>query len=103
MIKTKIKGYEKDEKKVEIEFKSIYNILKNFNFLPKYFFGYINFYNSIFDLLFNEYSNIIKKLNQFMCSKIIGLREIKFLMTKKYLTDKNSSNIQTLIILNLFH
>ena len=32
MIKTKIKGYEKDEKKVEIEFKSIYNILKNFNF-----------------------------------------------------------------------
>ena len=96
MIKKKIRIYEKNEEKIEEEFKFIYNILEKLSFLPKYFFEYINYYDSIFDLLFNEYSNIIKKLEQFMCLKIIDLYEINRLIDNKTLTDKNSSNIKTI-------
>ena len=97
MIKNKIKTYEKDENKIENEFESIYNILEKFNFIPKYFFGFINYYESIFDIVFNEYSNIIKKLEQFISLKIIDLPVIKELMDNNYLKEKDSKDTKALI------
>ena len=99
MIKNKIKTYEKDENKIENEFKSTYNILEKFNFIPKYFFGFINYYESIFDLVFNEYSNIIQKLEQFISLKIIDLPVIKELMDNNYLKEKDSKDTKALIII----
>ena len=97
MIRNKINLYEKDENKIENEIKSIYNILKKFNFIPKYFFGFINYYDSIFDLIFNEYSNIVKKLDQFISLKIIDFSVIKDLMNNNYLKEKDSEGTKTLI------
>ena len=74
-----------DENEIEEKFKFIYDILKDFAFIPKYFFEYLYYYDSILDLLFNEYSNIMKKLDDFLLSRIIDLESIKELENKKHL------------------
>ena len=99
LITNKIKKTENDEKKVKKELKSIYYILKKFGFIPKYFFEYLYNYNSIFDLIFNEYSNIIKKLENFLLMKKIDLDIIEELIYRGNLININNINsVQTLKI-----
>ena len=74
-----------DENEIDEKFKFIYDILKDFAFIPKYFFEYLYYYDSILDLLFNEYSNIMKKLDDFLLNKLIDLESIKKLENKKHL------------------
>jgi len=91
LIKNKIRKEEEeknqmiDENEIEEKFKFIYDILKDFAFIPKYFFEYLYYNDSILDLLFNEYSNIMKKLDDFLLSRIIDLESIKELENKKHL------------------
>ena len=97
LIKNKIRKKKSNEKEVEKEFKFIYYILRKLGFIPKYFFEYLYYYNSIFDLLFNEYSNIIKKLNSFILNKIIDINAIEELKETKFLIKKEEINrVQTL-------
>ena len=97
LIKNKIKMKQKDEQKVNEEFNFIYYILKKLGFIPKYFFGYLYQYDSIFDLIFNEYSNIMKKLDIFLLNKIIDINIIEELKEKKYLIKKEDINkVQTI-------
>ena len=96
LIKDKIKIKQKDESKINEEFDCIYNILKNFGFIPKYFFEYLYYYVSIYDLLFDEYSNIMKKLENFVYNKKIHLKIIQELISHKYLVHKDDIDFQTL-------
>lgn len=77
-------------------FDHISYVLKKFNYIPKYFFGYLYCYDSINDLLFNEYSKIMKKLNIFLLTQKIDLKVIDDLKQKKALTQKDSTEIQTI-------
>ena len=72
-----------NNKKVEKEFDFVFKILKKFDFVLKYFFEYIYYYDSIFDLLFNEYSNIMKKLNVFKQKGIIDIDVLNDLINDK--------------------
>ena len=72
---------EKD-KKIEEEIQFIYFILEKLDFIPKYFFEYLYQYNSILDLLFYEYSNIMKKLTKFLYNKTIDIETIKILINQ---------------------
>ena len=58
-----------DKDKINKEFEKwknqIHYILMKFNYIPKYFFEFINNYESIYDFLFYEYSKIYQKLNLF--------------------------------------
>ena len=85
-----------DDKDVKKELEFILNILKNFDFIPKYFFGYIYYYNSIFDLLFREYSIIIKKLQLFNNYNIINIKEIETLIRNNNLTQKDVLDAEAL-------
>ena len=96
IIRNKIKKYAKDENNIEKELEYVYNILKKFDYLPKYFFRYINNYDSICDLLFIEYSNIIKKLNVFFYLAKIDINQINLLIKNNNLVEKNNSNVKTL-------
>ena len=96
IVKNKIRKYEKDENQVEIEYEYVNSVLEKFSYLPKYFFGYINFYDSISDLLYVEYSNIIKKLDLYLYQKTIDLDEINKLIKNNYLTEKDSKDAKTL-------
>lgn len=84
-IKNKIKMKTQDENKVNEEFTFIYYILKKLGFIPKYFFEYLYYYDSILDLLFNEYSNIMKKLEIFLINKIIDIHVIEKIKQRKNL------------------
>ena len=91
----------KEGKKIEEELQLIYDILKQFDFIPKYFFGYLYKYNSILDLLFYEYSNIMKKLTKFLYNKIIDIETINILIKKKNLVQKKEIQlVQTLDKIN---
>ena len=54
-----------EENDIKEKFTFISSILTKFNHIPKYCFGFINDYNTIYDLLFFEYGNIFLKLLQF--------------------------------------
>ena len=97
-IKKKNEDKDKDKEKNEIdkEFESLYKIMKYFDFIPKYFFEYLYYYDSIYDILFYEYSNIMKKLDYFLHYKNIDIKIIENLITKKYLVQKNDANVKTL-------
>ena len=84
----KIKQYEKDEKKVNDELNFIYYILEKFNFIPKYVFRYISYYESILDLLFQEYTNIIKKLNSFVDLGTINIDKLNKLINNNFIAKK---------------
>ena len=100
LIKDKIKKKNEDKDKVkneiDKEFESVYKIMKYFDFIPKYFFEYLYYYDSIYDILFYEYSNIMKKLDYFLHYKNIDIKIIENLITKKYLVQKNDPNVKTL-------
>ena len=83
---------EKD--KAAEKFNFINNILKQFNYIPKYYFGYIYKYKTIYDLLFNEYKHIFIRLSHFNIEKSIMKEKIKELMNKEYLIEKD--NIRTI-------
>ena len=86
-----------DNQKVKEEFNFIYKILKQFDYIPKYFFEYLYHYDTIYDLLFNEYSNIMKKLERFLLIKIIDLDIIEKLKENKHLIIKeNIKDVQVL-------
>ena len=88
----KIKQNETDEIKINNELSFVYYILEKFNFIPKYVFGYINYYGSILDLLFEEYVNIIKKLNLFTDLGTININELIKLDNGNFLAKKNDIN-----------
>ena len=88
LIIGKIKKNESNKEQIDKQFKLIYYILKKFAFIPKYFFEYLYYYDSIFDLLFNEYSNIMKKLDSFYINRTIDLNIIEELEENKYLINK---------------
>ena len=97
LIKDKIKKKGNNENEVNKEFEIIYNILKDLGFIPKYFFEYLYYYDSIFDLLFNEYSNINKKLGIFYLNKNIDINTIDKLKENKYLIKtEDIDKVQTL-------
>lgn len=94
IFKDKIKQYESEEKKINEELDFVYYVLEKFKFIPKYVFGYINYYDSILDLLFEEYSNIIKKLNLFADIGTININEISKLYNNNYIAKKNDINTE---------
>ena len=94
MVRNKIKKVHEENDDIEKEFKYVYYILKKFGYLPKYFFGYISLYESIIDLLFFEYSNIFEKLNSFLYSCTIDLKEINNLIKDNILVLKDFSNFK---------
>ena len=91
-----LKGENKkeDEDKINKEFEKWKNkinyILMKFNYIPKYFFGFINYYYSIYDMLFYEYSKIYQKLNFFNDLNIINAKQIHDLIEDNYITKKDS-------------
>ena len=87
IFKNKIKQNEKEEEKMNDELNIIFYILDKFDFIPKYVFEYINNYESILDLLFQEYTNIINKLNSFLDLGTINLDQLSKL-NKDYLIVK---------------
>ena len=89
LIKNKIHININDDEKEKQEFQLVYYILKKFDFVPKYFFEYLYYYDTIYDLLFYEYSNIYKKLCHFIFYKIIDLNIINKLIGKKHLVKKH--------------
>lgn len=97
----KYKKDEIDEKTVEEEYNFIIKILKKFDFICKYFFEYLYYYDSIHDLLFNEYSNIMKKLNDFKKKGIINIDKLSYLINQKNIEKKdNIINASTLEIID---
>ena len=97
LIKNKIKKKENDEKKIEKEFNFIYYILNKLGFIPKYFFKFLYLYDSILDLLFDEYSKIMKKLDIFLINRIIDIDTIENLKDNNHLIRKEKINtVQTL-------
>ena len=98
--KNKEEIIKEEGKKIEEEFKFTYYVLKKFDFIPKYFFEYLYEYNCILDLLFDEYSNIMKKLTKFIYNKKIDLEIIKQLKDKKKLIRKK--DIKSAETLNKF-
>ena len=101
ILKEEEKVSEKEEIKIEEEFKFIHYILKKFDYIPKYFFEYLNNYDSIFTLLFNEYSNIMKKLTYFANNGIINIEKINDLIKNRNLIRKDKlESVQTLDKIN---
>ena len=84
------KNDEIDDKKVEEEYCFIVEILKKFDFIVKYFIEYLYYYDSIYDLLFNEYSNIMKKLGDFADKGVINIEKLSDLMTNKNIEKKEN-------------
>ena len=83
-----------DKDKINKEFEKwknqIHYILMKFNYIPKYFFEFINNYESIYDFLFYEYSKIYQKLNLFNDLNIINTDKIHDLIEGNYITEKDS-------------
>ena len=96
IFKKKIKKYENDEIKINNELNFTYEILETFNFIPKYVFGYINYYDSILDLLFHEYSYIFKKLDSFVQDGTINIEVIDNLIKDNILTNKKNDVVKTI-------
>ena len=96
IFRKKIEKYENDETKINNELNFTYEILEAFNFIPKYVFGYINYYDSIFDLMFHEYSNIFKKLDLFVKDTTINIEIIDNLIKDNILTNKNNNATKTI-------
>ena len=102
MIESKIKdkiqkiedGIDNEELNKKIKF--ISSILEKFNFIPKYSFKYIYDYDTIYDLMFNEYKHIFFKLLQFESNKIIDTKAINKLLGNNYIIEKNEVNHKTL-------
>ena len=92
-IKSKIIKNQTNNDEVNKEFEFIYSILKKLGFIPKYFFEYLYYYDSILDLLFNEYSNIMKKLTIFIINRIIDLNIIDELKQNNYIVKKDEINV----------
>ena len=76
----------KKEIKEKLDFVS--SILKQFNFFPKYFFGFIYIYETIFDLVFCEYNNIFLKLLCYELNKTIDIYKINDLLNGNNLIEK---------------
>ena len=96
LIIGKIRMKQKDENVIKKEFDCIYNILKDLGFIPKYFFEYLYCYDSIYDLLFDEYSNIMKKLENFVSDKKMNIQIIQELINNKNLVLKDDIDFQSL-------
>ena len=90
-IKKKIKQEEKNinEEKLTEKFNFINFILKKFNYIPKYYFGYVYRYKTIYDLLFDEFKHIFLKLSQYNAKQTLTREKIKELLDNDYLIEKD--------------
>ena len=93
-IKDKIKSENKyfDDNTIIIKFNFIDSILKKFNYIPKYCLRYIYHYDTIYDLMFNEYKNIFLKLLQFEKNKTIDIKKIAQLSKNEYLIEQKKED-----------
>ena len=91
-IRTEYK--EKDEKQYNINSIFINNILKKYDYIPKYCLGYIKLWSSIYDLMFYENKNIFMKLLQFQSDKTIDILKINELIEKNYLIEKENEGVE---------
>ena len=73
-----------DQLEVQRQYNFINYILTELNYNPKYYFGFIFRYNSIYDLMFNEYSYIFLKLIQMEKDGTIKRTKIKELLDNLY-------------------
>ena len=73
---------------INIKLNFIDLILQKFAYISKYFFNFINFYDSIYDLLNNEYIKIFKKLEYLSTNNLIDMEKINDLKQKEYLVEK---------------
>ena len=87
-LENKVEDKEVEENKIEEKYKFISSILMQFNYIPKYSYGFINFYNTIYDLMFCEYKNIFLKLLQFKSNKTIEIYKINELLKDKNIVEK---------------
>ena len=94
IIENKIKSDKNENMNENIN--QIYNILKKFNLIPKYTFEYINDFESIYDFLFYEYSNIFNELYMLDKDSIINADKLIELKNNKYLKLKNSNEKKAL-------
>ena len=94
-IRDKIKNENEGITEVDFQkkFDFINNILHQFNYIPKYFFGYIYYYQTIHDLMFNEYGNIFKKLLQFEQNKTIDIKIVTQLSKNNYIMEKGKDGL----------
>jgi hypothetical protein len=92
-VQKKITEEEADEDMTQLKEKEafIIHILGQFNFIPKYYYKYINTYETIYDLLFTENKKIFKKLIEFESRKTINIIGITQLLSEKNLVLKTES------------
>ena len=95
-----------DQLEVQRQYNFINYILTELNYNPKYYFGFIFRYNSIYDLVFNEYSFIFLKLIQMEKDGTIKRTKIKELLGNSFISDKpiknDDENIETILNLEKF-
>ena len=87
----KKKGKEENkiiEKEVKEKLDFVSSILNQFNYFPKYFFGFIYIYDTIYDLIFCEYNNIFLKLLCFEKNKTMDIYKINELLQGNNLIEK---------------
>ena len=87
----KKKGKEENkiiEKEVKEKLDFVSSILNQFNYFPKYFFGFIYIYDTIYDLIFCEYNNIFLKLLYFEKNKTMDIYKINELLQGNNLIEK---------------
>ena len=94
-IRNKLQTKEKkiEDNRIQEKFNFIKKILKQFNFIPKYYFGFIYNYNTIYDLMFYEFIKIFSKLYQFNLEETINRSKITILLDEKCLIEKNETDI----------
>ena len=92
--KIKSEYKENDEKQFLIKSIFINNILKKYNYIPKYFLRYINLWDTIYDLMFNENKHIFFKLLRFQMVGTIDIKKINKLKKNNYLIEKENEEIE---------
>ena len=90
-IRDKVKEISKEEveeNKIEEKFKFIFDILSQFNLIPKYVIKFIYHYFSIYDFLFDEFKKVFFKLIYYESDKIIDITKIDKLLKNKNIIQK---------------
>ena len=69
-------------------------LLEQFNYLPRYISLFINKYENIFDLLFNESSKIFKNINKFFQNENADISIISKLKSENIISKENKNYLQ---------
>ena len=88
-----------NDNEIKEKFTFVSSVLKKYNYIPKYCFGFIYKYNTIYDLLFFEYKNIFIKLLQFQNNNSIDVYKLKDLIKDNNILESiepENSNYKTL-------